>query len=242
MSSKMALPVALAVVVFLAVWPAGNLLAQNCPGCSEPAKVVHPNGFGALSYARWKPNVGLTDSGGSNNFAMYMQHLTPPTDAAAGKAVVAVEGFDSLSLGPGPGQVSHLEFWVRTMPNPSGAECQLLSPRWSVINRVGSVDTPMEFGCLSLTGVTTATTNGNTYLQRTVDFLLTVPGEIVSLAILFDGGPPSEILLAPFTHIDNIIVCTGGPCTCTATGTSSPSCVTSGQAFIWTRPADNGAN
>src|SRR2546425_2950948 len=170
MSSKMALPVALAVVVFLAMWPAGNLLAQNCPGCSEPAKVVHPNGFGALSYARWKPNVGLTDSGGSNNFAMYMQHLTPPTDAAAGKAVVAVEGFDSHSLGPGQGQVSHLEFWVRISPNPSGAECQPMSPRWSVINRVGNVDTPMEFGCLfPLTGVN-ATTNGNTYLQRKVDF------------------------------------------------------------------------
>ena len=56
MSSKTALPVALLVVVFLMAWPTAKLLAQNtCPGCSSPAKVVHPNGFGPQSYARWQP-------------------------------------------------------------------------------------------------------------------------------------------------------------------------------------------
>src|SRR5437867_9270806 len=109
MSSKTALPVALAVVVFLAVWPAADLLAQNtCPGCSEPAKVVHPNGFGAMSYARWKRKVGLVDSGGSNNFAMYMQHLTP---TSRGAAVVAIEGFGSEPVGVGG--VTSLAVYVR---------------------------------------------------------------------------------------------------------------------------------
>src|SRR2546428_8155279 len=113
MTSKTALPVVVLVVVFLAVWPTANALAQNtCPGCSEPAKVVHPNGFGSHSYARWKPNVGLADSGGTVNFAMYMQHMTPATETSAGKAVVAIEGFDSEPVGVTPG-VTSLEFYVR---------------------------------------------------------------------------------------------------------------------------------
>src|SRR2546427_8937785 len=100
MSSKTALLVALLVVVFLAVWPAADLLAQNtCPGCSEPAKVVHPNGFGPHSYARWQPRTGLADSGGSVNFAMLLVHLTPATVAATARAVVAIEGFDGEPVG-----------------------------------------------------------------------------------------------------------------------------------------------
>src|SRR5438876_9011051 len=85
----------LVLTTFLAVSPAANLLAQNsCPGCSEPAKVVHPNGFGPHSYARWMPKVGEPDSNGNTNFAMRLVHMTPPDVTTAARAVVAVEGFD----------------------------------------------------------------------------------------------------------------------------------------------------
>src|SRR2546422_11745969 len=98
MSSKTALPVALLVVVFLMAWPTAKLRAQNtCPGCSEPAKVVHPNGFGPHSYARWMPKVGEPDSNGTTNFAMRLVHMTPPDETTAARAVVAVEGFDGES-------------------------------------------------------------------------------------------------------------------------------------------------
>src|SRR5438132_10904123 len=108
----------LVLMTFLAVSPAANLLAQNtCPGCSEPAKVVHPNGFGPQSYARWQPKTGLADSGGTNDFSMLLVHLTPATITATARAVVAIEGFDGEPVGPplgsGTGGVIGLAFSVR---------------------------------------------------------------------------------------------------------------------------------
>jgi hypothetical protein len=224
-SSKMALPVALAVVVLLAMWPAGNVLSQNtCPGCSEPAKVIHPSGFGSHSYARWKTNVGLADSGGSVNFAMYMQHLTPATETSAGRAVVAIEGFDSEPVGIAPG-VTSLEFYVRltnpSLLNPSGVECTTTSPRFSVRYRIPNI--PDQFynttGCAFMSGTTILTApNGSQYLQRTFTVPPTLGAIIVSIAILFDDP------VQPFSHIDNISVTDG-------TGVNT-----------WTRPADNGSN
>src|SRR2546428_12519069 len=109
MRSKTALPVALLVVVFLMAWPTAKLLAQNtCPGCSEPAKVVHPSGFGSQSYARWKPKVGIVDSDPSTSFAMYMQHKN--AESNSDRAVVAIEGFDGQPVA----SISSLSFYVRT--------------------------------------------------------------------------------------------------------------------------------
>src|SRR6266550_2304436 len=133
MSSKTALPVALLVVVFLMAWPTAKLLAQNtCPGCSEPAKVVHPNGFGPQTYARWQPKTGLGDSGGSNAFSMFLVHLTPATITATAAAVVAIEGFDGEPVGPTG--VSGLAFHVRiTDPsaNPTTECTATFGPRFS---------------------------------------------------------------------------------------------------------------
>src|SRR5437667_6945030 len=136
MSSKTALPVALLVVVLLMAWPTAKLLAQNtCPGCSEPAKVVHPNGFGPQSYARWQPKTGLADSAGTTgDFSMLLVHLTPATITATARAVVAIEGFDGEPVGTTG--VSGLAFHVRTTDpngNPTPAECTLLfGPRFSI--------------------------------------------------------------------------------------------------------------
>jgi len=53
---------------------------------------------------------------------------------------------------------------------------------------------------------------------------------IVSLAIIFDDP------VQPFSHIDNICVAEG-EAVCPAPGEPPPT-----GAFVWTRPADNGAN
>src|SRR2546428_8869848 len=142
MSSKTALPVALLVVVFLMAWPTAKLLAQNtCPGCSEPAKVVHPNGFGPHSYARWQPKTGLADSGGSNAFSMLMVHLTPATITATARAVVAIEGFGGEHVTPVGMEVSGLEVYVR-ITDPSGSPTTegtlTLGPRFSIKWRLPS--------------------------------------------------------------------------------------------------------
>src|SRR5437667_3322863 len=156
MSSKTALPVALLVVVFLMAWPTAKLLAQNtCPGCSSPAKVVHPNGFGPESYARWIPMVGEPDSRGTNNFAMLLVHLSDVTNA---RAVVAVEGFDGEdpdgftlaydhplpSAFPPNAKYSGCTMSIPMMPG---------NPRWSVryrvLNASGATltDNRFQFGC-----------------------------------------------------------------------------------------------
>jgi len=239
MSSKTALPVALLVVVFLMAWPTVKLLAQNtCPGCSEPAKVVHPNGFGPQSYARWQPKTGLADSAGTTgDFSMLLVHLTPATITATARAVVAIEGFDSRLVGPASGQVTNLAFWVRTtdpMGMPTG-ECTLTSPRFSIRWRLSPMpDQFSEARCanvaeMGLFGTTATAVNGFTYEKRTVSWVFTgqafatiPPGAIIiSLAILYDD------LLQLSSHIDDIEV--------TDTTNGCPPC-------IWTRPADNGSN
>ena len=232
MSSKTALPVALLVVVFLMAWPTAKLLAQNtCPGCSEPAKVVHPNGFGPQSYARWQPKTGLADSGGNNAFSMFLVHLTPATITATAAAVVAIEGFDGEQVTPVGMEVSGLEFYVR-ITDPSGnpaTECTpTFGPRFSIRWRLPSaVEGVAVLNCANLLelapGSIVTAPNGSKYQQRTATplGLAMVPPTaiIISLAILWDGSGSS--------HIDNISVtdmnlgCT--PCT-------------------WTRPADNGSN
>jgi hypothetical protein len=232
MSSKTALPVALLVVVFLTAWPTAKLLAQNtCPGCSEPAKVVHPNGFGPQSYARWQPKTGLADSGGSNAFSMFLNHLTPATITATAAAVVAIEGFDGEHVTPVGTEVSGLEFYVRITDPTTGlptTECTVTSPRFSIKWRLPSgTEGFAELHCANVlemaAGSIVTAPNGSMYQQRTATtFGLTmVPpmAIIISLAIIWDDSGSS--------HIDNISVtdmklgCT--PCT-------------------WTRPADNGSN
>ncbi len=235
MSGKTALPVALLVVVFLAVSPTVKALAQNtCPGCSEPAKVVHPNGFGPQSYARWQPKTGLADSSGTNAFSMLLVHSTPPTITATARAVVAIEGFDGEAVGLSG--VSGLSFFVRTTDpkgNPTPNECNLttmLGPRFSIrwLDPILG-DNQTFFHCGNLiempaVGTPTTAPNGSTYQQHVVNqalmFTLVPPTAIIlSLAILWDDPGSS--------HIDNISVSDANvgcaPCT-------------------WTGPADNGGN
>ena len=194
--------------------------------------MVHPNGFGPQSYARWQPKTGLADSDGtSGDFSMLLVHLTPLTITATARAVVAIEGFDGEHVTPAGMEVSGLEFYVRITDPTTGlptTECTVTSPRFSIRWRLPSgTEGFAELHCANALemapGSIMTATNGSMYQQRTATLLglMMVPPTaiIISLAILWDGSGSS--------HIDNISVtdmnlgCT--PCT-------------------WTRPADNGAN
>src|SRR5438445_9773644 len=144
--------IAVVVVAVLAVWPAAKLLAHSTgPGCSEPAKVVHPNGFGPESYARWKPKIGEPDSNGTTNFAMLLHHLTPVDVSTAARAVVAVEGFDGQDVNGFTLAYDHP--FPTTFPGGKYSTCtmggQAGNPRWSVRYQVvgTSIDNRFFFAC-----------------------------------------------------------------------------------------------
>ncbi len=231
MSRKNALPVAVLVVVFVAVWPPASALAQNtCPGCSEPNTNLFPQGFGPHTYTRWKPFQGVIDdtcpgypnpttvSSPCNYTTLYMQNMSDFGDPAA--AVAAIEGFDNQSTTA----LTKLQFDRRT-----DGGCTLTSPRFSI--RTKSPDMKYSIGCLQMTPVTDTFTavdgrgNTNTWETRTANTaliaLLTAPGgTIISLAIIYDDGAKSMVPGPGFVYLDNIEVCTA-------------SCK------VWTQPSDN---
>ena len=246
MSSKTALPVALAVVVFLAVWPAADLLAQNtCPGCSAPAKVVHPNGFGPESYARWMPKLGEPDSNGQN-FAMLLVHMTSPLVTTAARAVVAVEGFD----GENPDDFTLAYDHPRSTTfagkySTCTAGGAMGNPRWSVRYRVPgtAVDNRFQFGCNDsgmtsgdgiIIGVGTSSA-GQTAGWERKSLLLTVD----PLAVAAAGG--STVIIVSLS-IQWDALC--APSLCPGSVLVDDISVTppGGPTFTWTGPADNGAN
>jgi hypothetical protein len=237
MSSKAALPLALLVVVFLTAWPTTELLAQNCPGCSEPAKVVHPNGFGPESYARWKPRVGELDSNLKTRFAMLLVHRTSPAATAEARAVVAVEGFDGEDPNGFTLAYDHptTSICTPTVPMIPG------NPRWSVRYRVPNttIDRRFVFACndtVQSDGIMTGTASpvmlpGEQPLEapawdrERVVLTTTLPVIIVSLSIQWDF-PCTPALCPGEVLVDNIMV--------------RPSPL--GPAFTWTAPFDNGTN
>src|SRR3954468_10772327 len=68
--------------------------------------ILHPNGFGQHSYAAWKAQVGLPDTSGNKNQALYFQKMTATTTFAAGVAV--------FHLGLTPTTVTS---WPRHLPS-----------------------------------------------------------------------------------------------------------------------------
>jgi len=222
-------PLLLLPILLAMAWN-GALLAQgnNCPGCSEPAKVVHPNGFGPHSYARWKPKVGEPDSSGTNNFAMLLVHLTPPDVTTAARAVVAVEGFD------GDNPVGYtLAFDHRATGENCTPGGQFGNPRWSVRYRVldtnGNtlIDTHKYYGCADALPTSSLSGDPNWVRKTFTVTPLDIPANaiIVSLAILFDAPPGTLLNPTGSVRVDNISVTPPG-----------------GPTFTWTCPADNGAN
>ena len=261
MSSKTALSAALVVVLLLALWPTANLLAQNtCPSCSEPAKVVHPNGFGPESYARWIPKVGELDSNLKSNFAMLLVHLTSPLVTTAARAVVAVEGFggenpDGFILAydhPGPTAFTGGKYSTCTGGGPMG------NPRWSVRYQVPgtTVDNRFQFGCGDtamtssdgiIIGTVTASPNEATTPEPTTPatgwvrqaILLTVN----PVAVVVAGGSDSTVIIVSLSILwDYPCAPTPGMCPGSVLVDNITVAPPGGTVFTWTSPADNGSN
>jgi hypothetical protein len=191
------------------------LLVIGVPqGASAGDITMHPSGFGEHSYAAWKGDQGLPDNVGNKDQALYMQKHTATETFAAGLVVFkGVAGLPTTAVDP-------LGFYVR-----EDGWCGAGAPRFNlVIDPVGPVTRQLLFlGCQAMVpGETPVDDNGRSWVQRTTAGL--PPGEVVSLAIVFDEGTTHEVggvsvPLGPgHTWLDNIQV-----------GTR-----------IWTSASDNG--
>ena len=157
-----------------------NLLLLVPTPASAGEITLHPSGFGEHSYAAWKGDQGLEDRTGNKDQALYLQKHTATETFAAGVAVFkGVAGMNTSDLGT-------LGFKYRT-----DGWCGTGAPRFNlrVENPPGSgIRQTFFFGCNS--GMVPA--GGGAHEGRTFDGRVTVgslpPGEVVSLAIVFDEG------------------------------------------------------
>jgi len=181
--------------------------------------ILHPNGFGAHSYAAWKAQVGLPDSSGNKNQALYFQKMTSTSTVAAGVAVFqGIEGTPTSAL-------TGLEFWI---PINDMSHCGAGAPRYNV--RVKTTAGPSQtffFGCAAMVpGAKAVAPSGKTYQQRSVASpalmaLQSTPGTITGLEIVFDEG---DDVGSGFAYLDNI----------TITINDTP--------MVWTSATDNGGS
>jgi hypothetical protein len=174
--------------MFVAALVAGALaLMVPVPAAAAGIK-LHPSGFGEHSYSAWKGQEGEADFTGNNNQALYFQKMTSTVTFAAGVAVFeGVRGLDTAQLGP-------LGFDYRT-----DGHCGAGAPRFNlrVENPPGSgIRNTFFFGCNS--GMVPATAQEPPEWERRVTFGALPPGEVVSLAIVYDEGqefPPRYVFL-----------------------------------------------
>lgn len=178
--------------------------------------ILHPNGFGAHSYAAWKAQTGLPDTSGNKNQALYFQKMTTTPTVAAGVAVFqGIEGTPTSAL-------TGLEFWI---PENDLSHCGAGAPRFNV--RVKPTAGPSQtffFGCAAMIpGATAVAPSGKIYRQRTILAPATalVPGTITGLEIVFDEG---DDVGSGFAYLDNITVGLNGV------------------PMVWTSASDNGGS
>ena len=138
---------------------------------------LHPSGFGEHSFATWKAGQGLHDVAGNKDQALYLQKHTATETFAAGVVVFkGVAGLDANALEP-------LGFKYRT-----DGWCGAGAPRFNLRVESAGVRQTCMFGCDS--GMLPA--GSEAHEGRAFEGLVTAaalpPGEIVSLAIVFDEG------------------------------------------------------
>jgi hypothetical protein len=195
---------------------------------------LHPAGFGEHSYAAWKAQQGLPDSGGGANQALYFQKMTSTPTFAAGVAVF--KGFDKSPLPVD--QLSGLSFWYGV-----DGHCGAGAPRFNVTveyTQAQGTNNPGDrrtffIGCAAMAPGPTATApNGRVYQERTAAapfataFCSTGCGPfptsgavVTGLSIVFDEG---NDVGQGYVYLDNIQVAT--------TSAATPS-------KCWTSASDN---
>jgi hypothetical protein len=149
-------------------------------GSSVREITLHPSGFGEHSFAAWKVDQGLRDISGNKDHALYLQKHTATEHFAAGVVVFkGVAGLDTSALEP-------LGFKYRT-----DGWCGVGAPRFNlrVENPPGtSTRETFMFGCDSdMFPASGGVHEGRTFEGRITEGNLP-PGEVVSLAIVFDEG------------------------------------------------------
>ena len=196
--------------------PMLSLVMLTAPLMNASDVILHPDGFGEHSYAAWKAQVGLTDTIGGKNQALYFQKMTATTAFAAGVATFqGIEGTPTNVL-------TGLEFWIATS---DGSHCGAGAPRFNVRVKptAGGPSQTFFFGCAAMApGATQTAPSGKIYQQRTVaaPALTVLPaGTITSLSIVFDEG---DDVGSGFAYLDNITV------------------TINGTPMIWTSASDNG--
>jgi hypothetical protein len=139
--------------------------------------------------AAWKAQEGLPDNTGNKDQYLYFQKETATATFAAGIAVFkGVAGMDTADLDP-------LAFWFEV-----GGWCGAGAPRFNLrVEFPPGTRTTHFFGCNSgmVTTGTALDDQGDTWIQKTTALPLP-PGEVVSLAIVYDEGqefPPGHVFL-----------------------------------------------
>ena len=177
--------------------------------------VLHPSGFGEKSYSSWKGGEGLDDSTGAKQQALYFQKNTATTTNAAGVAVFkGVEGLPTSALGD-------LSFYWRTDGHCGGG-----APRFNLrVETAPGVRQTFFIGCQGMVPGAEETNENGTFQERTMAGPLP-PGDVVSLALVFDEG-------------NDVCRCNG-----TAGFTGGASCVyldnIRAANHTWTSASDNG--
>lgn len=178
--------------------------------------ILHPNGFGEHSYAAWKAQVGLPDSAGNSNQALYFQKMTATATFAAGVATFqGIEGTPTTAL-------TGLEFWI-SIPD---SHCGAGAPRFNIRAKptAGGPSQTIFVGCAAmLPGSTLPAPSGKIYQQRSIAApalaAMLPAGTITALSIVFDEG---DDVGTGFAYLDNITVSINGT------------------PMVWTSASDNG--
>jgi hypothetical protein len=197
MRRRIPLLVAAASATALAIAPAWG--AGGSSGLT-----LHPSGFGPHSYASWKAQQGEPDTHSSANQALYLQKMTSTATNAA--AVAVIDGVAGMS----PSDVGQLAFDWRT-----DGHCGAGAPRFNVTVDNGGMNQTFFFGCMGMTDEGQHDANGHTWDRRSAD-ISSLPGTLVSIAIVFDEG---NDIGQGFVYLDNI----------------------QAGSKVWTSAADNGS-
>jgi hypothetical protein len=146
-------------------------------GASIGEITLHPSGFGEHSFATWKTDQGLHDVAGNRDQALYLQKHTATEAFAAGVVIFkGVAGLDTNAVDP-------LGFKYRT-----DGWCGAGAPRFNL--RVENDGVRRTFMFDRVSGMIPS--GAEAHEGRGFEALMTVaalpPGEVVSLAIVFDEG------------------------------------------------------
>ena len=198
----------------LAAWPGTPALGAS------GGLVLHPSGFGPMSYSAWKAQQGEPDSSGNSSQALYFQKMTSTTTNAAGVAVI--KGLEGMPAS---------ELTGLAWDHREDGHCGAGAPRWDVfVQDAAGRSYTVFLGCNAAQHTQLPDeTSGYGWCHDTFDPQTAIsaqtagatgPLTISGLAIVFDEGndipnpPPAmcgqDQFQGGFVYLDNITVTADG--------------------------------